>query len=212
MNKTKNKILLAGIELFNEKGISNVKRQEIAKKAGISLSNLNYNFKDKKDLIVSIFDYMGEQLEQKVYGKRMLILDGKGMEIIKNFFEFEQEFRFFYLDTYNIMQSFPELTEVIQEQIQQAILVIKNLNFLAIGKGHLKPEPKNQVGLYNQLAKQIWMSSHFHFAQMKIIGATGNPILKGLEATYLLIRPYLTSEGIAVYQEFIKPKEKSEQD
>ena len=44
MNKTKKKIILAAIKLYNKFGFANVLNQDIAKSASISLSNFNYHF------------------------------------------------------------------------------------------------------------------------------------------------------------------------
>ena len=95
MNKTKKKIILTAIRLFNEKSIANVRNQDIAEKAGVSLSNFNYHFKTKQDLVYAVCTYMSEILEEKVYGNKVLIMSGQGLEITKSYFEFERDFRFF---------------------------------------------------------------------------------------------------------------------
>ena len=58
ISKTKKKIIVAAVELFNELGIAQVRNQDIAKKSGISLSNFNYHYATKKDLVKATFDYM----------------------------------------------------------------------------------------------------------------------------------------------------------
>ena len=68
MNSTKQKIVLAAIKLFNEEGLTNVKNSDIAKAAKMSLSNVNYHFKTKQDLVYAVTDHMKEVLEEKVYG------------------------------------------------------------------------------------------------------------------------------------------------
>lgn len=203
MNKTKKKIILASINLFNEKGLMNVRNQDIAEKASMSLSNFNYHFKTKQDLVLSVIEYMKEVLQEKVYGNKVLVEEGKGLEITKSYFEFEEEFRFFYLDTYNILQSYPELKIDMQKQISEAIQVIKNLNYLAVGMGYLKPEPEDTPGLYDKLAEQIWINNHFWFSQMHIRGEEGDLVIKGLEACVAISYPYLTEKGKKVYKGFI---------
>lgn len=203
MNKTKKKIILSAVTLFNKVGLANARNQDIAENAGISLSNFNYHFKTKKDLVLEVMTYMKEVLEEKVYGNKLLIQDGQGLEIAKSYYEFEEEFQFFYLDTNNIIQTYPELKGGLESQIKESIQMIKNLNYMAVGKGLMKPEPTEIPGLYNQLAEQIWISNHFWFAQMKIRGLEGSVVIKGLEAGFGIIYPYLTETGIASYREFI---------
>lgn len=204
MNKTKKKIILASITLFNELGLMNVRNQDIAKEAGMSLSNFNYHFKTKQDLVHAVTDYMKDVLQEKVYGNKLLIKEGKGLDITKSYFEFEEEFRFFYLDTYNILQSYPEIKKEMQQQIQEALQVIKNLNYLAVGMGYLKAEPEDMPGLYDQLAEQIWINNHFWFTQMHIRGEEDNIVIKGLRACVAISYPYLTEKGKEAYNAFLE--------
>lgn len=66
--KTKQKILDAATELFLEKGVDRVGVREIAAKAGINLSLMNYYFQSKEKLFETIFDILvkdrAEQLRQ----------------------------------------------------------------------------------------------------------------------------------------------------
>lgn len=204
MNKTKQKIILAAITLFNENGLVNVRNQDIAKQAGISLSNFNYHYKTKQDLVYAVFGYVSSVLHTEVYGNKLLIEEGQALEITKSYYAFEEKFRFFYLDTYNIIQIYPELKVAVQQQIKEAIQIIKNLNYMSIGMGYLLPEPTDMPGLYNTLAEQIWINNHFWFAQMNIRSVEGSVVLKGLEASYAILYPYLTAQGRVIYQAFIK--------
>lgn len=204
MNKTKKKIILAAIEQFNEHGLSTVRNQDIAKASEVSLSNFNYHFKTKQDLVYEVCDYMITVLQDKVYGNKVLMsAEGQSLEITRSYFEFEEKFKFFYLDTYNILQSYPVLKEGFQDRLNEAILIIKNLNFLAIGRGSMKPEPPDMPGLYEKLAEQIWINNHFWFAQMNIRGKTENTVLKGMEANFAILYPYLTEKGRAAHRKYI---------
>jgi len=204
MNKTKKKIILAAIEQFNEHGVSKVRNQDIAKASEISLSNFNYHFKTKQDLVYAVCEYMIIVLEEKVYGNKVLMISGgQGLEIMRAYFEYEEEFKFFYLDTYNILQSYPDLKEIFYTRLNEAIQIIKNLNFLAVGKGGMIPEPADMPGLYEQLAEQIWINNHFWFAQMNIRGKSEDMVLKGMESNFVILYPYLTEKGRKGHRAFI---------
>ena len=204
MNKTRKKIILSAIEAFNQHGVMNVRNQDIASAAGVSLSNYNYHFKTKGDLVYAVCMYMVELLKERVYGTRMLVgSEGYGLEIMRAYFEFEQEFKFFYLDTFNILQLFPSLRPAFEERLNEAIQIIKNLNFLAIGRGAMRPEPPEKPGLYDQLAEQIWINNHFWFAQMSIRGLDDRAVLKGMEANYAIMYPYLTEKGRQNYESYL---------
>ena len=51
MKKTKQKIIQASIELFNQKGWTNVRLQNIADRCGISVGNLAYHYANKAAII-----------------------------------------------------------------------------------------------------------------------------------------------------------------
>ena len=204
MNKTKKKILDTAITLYNEFGIANVRNQDIAVKAGMSLSNFNYHYGARKDLIIAVFDLMNETLEKNVYGNRVLVKEGQGLSITKSYFEFQERFSFFYLDTPNILKMFPELNEKVQKQIEESYQIIKNLNYLAIGMGMMKPESPDNPGSYDQFMRHIWIHNHFWFAHSRIIQSEGNLVKKGIESLYNLCYPYLTEKGILSYKQFIK--------
>ena len=50
---TKIKIIETSIKLFNQQGTQNVRLQQIADEAGISVGNLAYHFHDKKKILKS---------------------------------------------------------------------------------------------------------------------------------------------------------------
>jgi AcrR family transcriptional regulator len=204
MNKTKKKILNTAVILYNEFGIANVRNQDIAERAGMSLSNFNYHFGAKKDLIVAVFDLMFETLQKNVYGNSILVKEGQGLTITKSYFEFQERFCFFYLDTPNILKMFPELNEKVQKQIEESYQIIKNLNYLAIGMGMMKPEPEDNPGSYDQLMRHIWIHNHFWFANSRIINSEDNLVKKGIESLFNLCYPYLTKKGVLSYKQFIK--------
>lgn len=204
MNKTKKKILNTAITLYNEFGIANVRNQDIAEKAGMSLSNFNYHFGAKKDLIVAVFDLMSEVLQKDVYGNSVLVQEGQGLFITKSYFEFQERFSFYYLDTPNILKTYPELKDKAQKQIQESYQIIKNLNYLAIGMGMMKPESPDNPGSYDQLMHHIWIHNHFWFAHSRIINSEDNLVKKGIESLFSLCYPYLTNKGILSYKQFIK--------
>lgn len=204
MNKTKKKIILAAIKLYNKFGFANVLNQDIAKSASISLSNFNYYFSTKQELVFSVCEYMVIDLKRRMSETSVLINKGRmALDIPKIYLEFEYDFKFFYLDTYNILQSYPVLKEEMYKQINESMQIIKNLNYLSIGMGYFKPEPEDFPGLYDKLVEQIWVNSHFWFAQNIIRGSKNDSIVEGLQNSYALIFPHLTEKGKMRYKEYM---------
>ncbi|KRO90103.1 MAG: TetR family transcriptional regulator [Bacteroidetes bacterium] len=205
MNKTKRRIILSAINLYNKRGFTNVLNQDVAKESEISLSNFNYHFPAKKDLILAVCAYLSQELEIRISRDKLFSGNFIGLEITKIFLEFERDFKFFYLDTFNIVNCYPALKLEMIRQVNNAVEMIKNLNFMSIGKGYLKPESVDNPGLYDNVAHQIWMQSFFWYAQSDFRNLNDSAIIKkGLESSYAIIYPYLTELGIEKYKEYLK--------
>jgi len=74
--KTKNKILLTALSLFNKRGVKDVTLRQIALEIGISQGNLNYHYKTKADLIAELYyqlvDEMNSEMEKIVQDQAIL--------------------------------------------------------------------------------------------------------------------------------------------
>ena len=203
LNKTKKKILLASIDLYNKKGLFNVLNQEIAEASGISLSNFNYHFPTKKDLVLSVCGYMSHTLNKRIEESNLLVNDSIPLEIVRIYLEFEKEFKFFYLDTHNILKSYEILGKEMELQIHKAVQLIKNIIYVSVGKGDLIHGPGIIENTYEELSNQIWMNCHFWYAQSHFKNEEKNIIAKGLNSCYGLLAPYLTAKGVVKYKEFL---------
>jgi AcrR family transcriptional regulator len=210
LNPTKAKIIQKAIELFNSNGVYNVINQDIADAADVSLSNFNYHFPKKKDLMYAVCGYLSYVLDHRIKQNSLLVNDGIILELTKIFLQFENDFKFFYLETQNILRAHPDLREQMENRVKEDIQMIKNLNFIAIGKGYMKPELKDFPGLYDMLANQIWMTSHFWFAQTTLKRIEGNGVYKGTEACFAVLYPYLTPKGKEVYLNFLAENKKTD--
>ncbi|MDO4554249.1 MAG: TetR/AcrR family transcriptional regulator [Lachnospiraceae bacterium] len=63
---TKEKILIATLELATEKGLGNVSLSQIAKKVGIKKPSLYNHFSSKDALILSLYEYLRKKARYKV--------------------------------------------------------------------------------------------------------------------------------------------------
>jgi AcrR family transcriptional regulator len=61
---TKQKILDASLQLFNEYGVSNVRLQQIADETGISVGNLAYHFNNKEAITESLIANVTTSLQE----------------------------------------------------------------------------------------------------------------------------------------------------
>lgn len=65
--RTREKIIIAALELFSEKGYHSTNSKEIAARADVSIGSLYAYFKDKKDLFIEACKYYDSYIENELY-------------------------------------------------------------------------------------------------------------------------------------------------
>lgn len=93
---TRERIILAGIDLFNRQGIQHVAVEHIATHLEISPGNLTYHFKRKRDLIHAAFDVLQARLRIVLQPKLPASTPREGGEYLVNILRTFWEFRFFF--------------------------------------------------------------------------------------------------------------------
>ena len=193
MKKTQEKILKNAIQLFNKKGVGNVRLQDIAKKAGISAGNLSYHYKLKKDLIESVLEYMAESFKKMSSQNMGLVEQNDYTSVTKNYISFQINHRFFYRDILEIKSLAPQAKDLYQKQIDQVLNFTKNGMYLAIGKGIIKPEPHE--GHYHFFAKNAWAILNSWLIEREILGEENISMHEVMLAMWEYHYPYFTEKG-----------------
>jgi AcrR family transcriptional regulator len=206
MLSTKDKILLASVDLFNARGFVNVTLRDIAADTGISPGNLAYHFRNKDVVLLEIYERMAEELAEKVSNiRRIPSFENIDYEITP-FLEFQYKYRFFYLDALELCRAYPEIAERHREQGQQQIAAIRAVIQYSVERGNMVAERVS--GTYDRLAHTVWMLYSFWLSQALLLGGPGaavadkqdppSPELGALEARrslWNLVLPYLTAKG-----------------
>ena len=193
MKKTQEKILKNAIQLFNKKGVSNVRLQDIAKKAGISAGNLSYHYKLKKDLIEGVLDYMTESFRDMSSQNMAYVEKNDYTAVTKNYIGFQISHRFFYRDILEICNFVPAGKELFEKQMEQVINFTINGMYLAIGKGFVKPEPHE--GHYHFFAKNMWAILNSWLVEREVLGEEKVSMHQVMLAIWEAHYPYFTEKG-----------------
>lgn len=193
MNATKEKIIKTAIHLFNLQGVGNVRIQDIAETASISPGNLTYHFKTKKELMKAIYHYMMEQLKERMSSDFVLMEAIDTVKLSRDFLKFQIEFRFFYRDTLEILNFYPEVKTEYQEQIKIDLNFNYNVIILLAGKGYILPETYN--GQFLALAKNSKAIFNSWLSQREILGEDATSIEEPISNNLDLFFPYMTEKG-----------------
>lgn len=138
--KTKERIIAASCELFNQHGERAITTNHIAAHLGISPGNLYYYFRNKEQIIRAIFEQYEEYLEE-AYGPGQ-----EGGHLMKNYldkmFQGMWRFRFVYASLADILARDPELHKRYLRKHQQVLdSAISNLQQL-VDDGTLTIDPE----------------------------------------------------------------------
>ena len=130
--RTKDKILQASIELFNQQGERQITTNHIAAHLGISPGNLYYHFRNKEDIVRQIFKEYAKLLENRLQppSRHSEALDALA-QYLDIVFELMWRFHFFYANLPDILSRDPLLQQdylQVQKGVQiKVVSVLKAL-------------------------------------------------------------------------------------
>lgn len=200
--KTKDKIVLATIKLFNKHGFANVILQQVASELHISLGNLTYHFRKKDDLVEEIYKRLVKELREVLNGfqiePNLKSLDDQ----VRAFYDFQEQYRFFYLDTLEIERAYPEIAVIHYKHIQQQIDGIAYMMLINCENGNFTAAFDEDTR--GKISHKIWMIVALWAAQTAIRGIVETSADEMAAAIWLLLKPYFTPKGATLYQKLRK--------
>lgn len=107
---TRDRILIAGLRLYNARGVANVSNAHIAMELEISPGNLHYHFKNKLLLIEQLFGNFASEITALFTAKTSQAASLEDLWFILHMaFERQQAYCFIFRDTDYLLAKFPEL-------------------------------------------------------------------------------------------------------
>ncbi|WP_273425566.1 TetR/AcrR family transcriptional regulator [Marinobacter sp.] len=195
--KTRDKILLSSLELFNERGERNVTTNHIAAHLAISPGNLYYHFRNKSDIIYEIFlEY------EKLVDFYLDIPQDRAMTLADMTFYLESVFdglwsyRFFHRDLEYLLDSDQRLRRDYREFTQRCLTAINRIFERLAEAGIIEAQPE---ALRAAMSLNVWLVVTNWMAFLKTAHAeetyaklTLNELKQGIYQVLTLELPYLT--------------------
>ena len=201
MKGTKERILTAAVGLFNEYGFVNVRLQQIADAAGISVGNMAYHYKNKADMLPPIYEGIQHRQYELLQAVQLTPLFQNFDLFLANTFTLQQAYLFFYLDTLELVRLANRLHQQLREHIhwqQLQLNLVLQLNqaraALAIPEGD---NPDATLPLARQLRRTIdnWCFSN------RVEGQPVDDLEAFKKEVWQLLLPYFSDEGYKEYEQ-----------
>lgn len=196
--KTRDRILEAAINLFNEKGVKAVSTNHIAEAASISPGNLYYHFRDKQDIIRAIYERLNQlgfaeaqKIEQQAAPGSLDLLE-KNFKLIQ---EMNWQFRFLKRELPALIMSDPALKKQFKKSNDTMLAMIKDSVCRAIEHKILREMDNEEI---NMLAQELWLIVLFWLNYLEVSGikVTKQNINKGNDLMRDILKSRMTAEAL----------------
>ena len=211
--KTRDRILAAALELFNQQGERKVTTNHIAAHLEMSPGNLYYHFKNKQEIIYELFSNYEAMIDSnlEVPSGRQLTIQDK-LNYLQKVFQGLWEYRFMHRDMEHLLLSEERLharyREFFRRCQQKTVAIYEGLNDANI----INIDQRDIEGL--ALNTWIVVTSWFSFLQCNLLldpneNITLDMLKGGIYQVFQLERPYLSDEyrdQVHAMQEAFIPK------
>ncbi|MGF2734263.1 TetR/AcrR family transcriptional regulator [Marinobacter sp. DUT-1] len=197
--KTRDKILLASLDLFNERGERNVTTNHIAAHLAISPGNLYYHFRNKSDIIYEIFLEYEKLVDYylDIPRDRSLTLDDLTF-YLESVFDGLWSYRFFHRDLEYLLDSDTRLRKDYREFTNRCLAAISQIFEKMSEAGIIEPQPED---LRSAMSLNVWLVITNWMAFLKTAHAADEPaslslteLKQGIYQVLTLEIPYLTTD------------------
>jgi AcrR family transcriptional regulator len=196
MNKTKRQILDTALELYNERGFSEVSLRDIAEKLNISPGNLTYHFRKREAIAESLYYEFVESVDQKFSELKPDSISLKTiLDIIRILTESRLKYKFLMRDFISLIAENPGIKKhylkVIKLRKEQSLTLFN----LLIKQKIIRPEQLENE--YDYLYERIQILGNFWITSSHMQGEklSRQVIDKNYKMVIQIIYPYLTAKG-----------------
>lgn len=195
--KTRDKILLYSLELFNERGERDVTTNHIAAHLAISPGNLYYHFRNKSDIIYEIF-----QEYEKLVGYYLHIPENRPLTLddmtfyLESVFDGLWRYRFLHRDLEYLLDRDPRLRSDYRAFTDRCLVAIRRIFEKLADGGIIEPQPES---LRTAMSLNVWLVITNWMAYLKTAHAaeasaslTLRELKQGIYQVLTLEIPYLT--------------------
>jgi AcrR family transcriptional regulator len=192
---TRERILDAGLRLFNEQGVQHVTTNHIAAEAGISPGNLYYHYRHKEDIVLELY----RRYELKAAGvlnvpdRQQVSIDDLWL-LVHMAFEVIQDYRFLFRDLSDLNAEYPSLRARFVLNLEGGIQRTESFLMQLAADGQLDATAMEvrALAVNMVLVSTYWLALQAvrHDAE-RATGTRDEDLSRGVYQVLSLITPYL---------------------
>lgn len=205
--KTRDRILHASLQLFNQCGEPRVTTNHIADELDISPGNLYYHFRSKDDIISLLFQQFEQRMDAALQTPERRVPDMEDMWLYLHLvFESIWEYRFLYRDLDNILSRNKKLRthfrRILERKVSAAATICKGL----VEAGVMIATPEEIEALARNIAVVATYWLNFQSVRASASTSTAPPddsrnLGLGVYQVLSLVAPFLNGEGRRLFQQ-----------
>ncbi|EOV0870994.1 TetR/AcrR family transcriptional regulator [Vibrio parahaemolyticus] len=199
--KTRDKIVYAALELFNQHGERNITTNHIADHIEISPGNLYYHFRNKQEIVREIFAlYSAELLERfaPIQGSQESLTMLKSY--LDSIFTLMWKYRFFYANLPEILSRDEQLHEQyidVQEKLQANLIAIMQ-EFVSLKLLDVNEQQLKSLVCTLHLIACSWLA--YQSAMASKTSITEQMVKQGMLQMLNVVKPVATEQGLEQLQ------------
>ncbi|HCE1619375.1 TetR/AcrR family transcriptional regulator [Vibrio parahaemolyticus] len=199
--KTRDKIVYAALELFNQHGERNITTNHIADHIEISPGNLYYHFRNKQEIVREIFAlYSAELLERftPIQGSQESLTMLKSY--LDSIFTLMWKYRFFYANLPEILSRDEQLHEQyidVQEKLQANLIAIMQ-EFVSLKLLDVNEQQLKSLVCTLHLIACSWLA--YQSAMASKTSITEQMVKQGMLQMLNAVKPVATEQGLEQLQ------------
>lgn len=199
--KTKEKILITSIELFNRNGVSAITTNHIAKAMNISPGNLYFHYDNKEEILLELFKRMCKETYQLWSPKQLKVLSA--FDFIDQNFEIYWKYRFFHREMYAMRRKDPNLAKMWRTHIKKVIKLMEIVYRHWVDQGVMVEIKERGEMLYVSEALMAMSTTFLQFFESAEKQAGKISIQRGKQHVARLLLPYTAGETKDMFVKFI---------
>jgi len=198
--RTRDRVLRAALELFNERGSASVTTNHVAARAGISPGNLYYWFSDKDEIVRELYAQFVEAYEPLWGAGHVGPVDLTPDQVLARIAEgsvLSRQYAFLARDLLGLLHADAALAAEYRAVRERRIATFLGLAHSWRARGLIRPLDDRTVA---DLVQALWVLAEAWLALGELDGKQVEPE-EGTRLLWVVLRPYLTPDGASIDQE-----------